>query len=171
MKGRTLILAILALVACWYFAIYFLATVGIRLQHSDFYPLWNGARAVLSGENPYGPEVTVQNQIAAYGTTADAIGEKNEQRFAYPVYATFPILPLALLSFRTANLLAFCLIAALVVLSVGWIRGSGTELPAYTSFSPSRAIRWSLACRSGSRPCCSSVSPSPASHCFSRDIC
>jgi hypothetical protein len=123
MKGRTAILAILALVVCWYFATYFLATVGVRLQHSDFYPLWNGGSAILHGENPYGNEVTVQNQIAAYGTTAEAIGEKNEQRFAYPVYATFPILPLALLSFPPANRIAFFLIAALVVLSVGWIRG------------------------------------------------
>ena len=123
MKGRTTILAILALVVCWYFATYFLATVGIRLQHSDFYPLWNGARAVVDGENPYGNEVTVENQIAAYGATAVAIGEKNEQRFAYPVYATFPILPLALVSFHAANRIAFFLITALVVLSVGWIRG------------------------------------------------
>lgn len=123
MKARTAILAISALALCWYFAIYFLTTVGIRLQHSDLYPLWNGARAVLTRNNPYARDVTVQNQIAAYGTTADAIGEKNEQRFAYPVYATFPILPLALLSFYTANRIAFCLIAALVVLSVGWIRG------------------------------------------------
>ena len=59
--------------------------------------------------------------------TAEAIGEKNEQRFAYPVYATFPVLPLALLNFRAANRIAFCLIAALLVLSVGWIRENGTE--------------------------------------------
>lgn len=122
MKGRSTILAIFALAVCWYFATYFLATVGVRLQHSDFYPLWNGARAVLNGENPYGNEVTVENQVAAYGATAAAIGEKNEQRFAYPVYATFPILPLALLSFHSANRMAFLLIAALVLLSVGWLR-------------------------------------------------
>jgi hypothetical protein len=127
MRTRTLVLAILALATCWYFAVYFLATVGVRLQHSDFYPLWNGARTVLSGNDPYGQDVTLQNQRAAYGTTAQAIGEKNQQRFAYPVYATFPIRPLALLSFRSANLIAFCLIAALVVLSVGWIRGKWDE--------------------------------------------
>ncbi len=123
MKARTTIPAIVALVVCWYFAGYFLATVGVRLQHSDFFPLWNGSRAIVHGENPYSHEVTIQDQIAAYGTTAEAIGEKNEQRFAYPVYATFPIMPLALLSFPLANRIVFCLIGALVVLSVGWIRG------------------------------------------------
>ena len=46
MKARTAILATLALGVCWYFAITFLSTVGIRLQHSDFYPLWNGAKAI-----------------------------------------------------------------------------------------------------------------------------
>ena len=115
--------AIIAFLVCWYFAVQFLSTVGVRLQHSDFYPLWNGTRAVLHGSNPYGQDVTLANQAAAYGTTAQSIGEKNEQRFAYPLYATFPIVPLALLDFGLANRLMFALIAVLLVASVGWIRG------------------------------------------------
>ena len=103
MKARSVILAVTSLFFCWYFAICFLATVGVRLRHSDFFPLWNGTRAVLRGQDPYGREVTLQNQTAAYGNTAEAIGEKNQQRFAYPVYATFPVVPLAILNFGAAT--------------------------------------------------------------------
>ena len=88
----------------------------------DFYPIWTASKAIMRHVNPYGPEVTEQDQIEAYGATAKALGKKDERRFAYPVYATFPLFPLGLLDFRTANEIALWLFAALTVLSVGWLR-------------------------------------------------
>ena len=45
----------------------------------------------MQGVNPYGPEVTEQNQIMYSGATAKALGSKTEWRFPYPIYATFPL--------------------------------------------------------------------------------
>lgn len=118
-----MIIAIACLLVSWYYAIGYLSTQGRKLQHSDFYPLWNGGTAIRQGISPYGQEVTKENQIAAYGTTADAIGEKNQQRFAYPLFAIFPLFPLCLLHFHVANELASWIMTGLALASVGWLRG------------------------------------------------
>src|SRR5208283_2241528 len=83
-------------------------------------------------------EVTEQNQTAVYGTTSKALGIAQEQRFSYPIFATFPIIPLGLLGFRTANEIVFWVFAALTALSVGWLRGrwdSTTALYSVLAFS------------------------------------
>ena len=77
----------------------------------------------MQGVNPYGPEVTEQNQIQTFGATAKALGINNEWRLPYPIYATFPLFPLGLLDFRTANEILLWLFAAFTALSVGWLRG------------------------------------------------
>ena len=126
MKTRTLILALVGLVASWYYALSLAALGGVGLKPglaNDYGPIWNVTRAILSGVDPYGPIVTEQNQIAEYGTTAKAIGEKNDQVFPYPVQAAFPFLPLGLLNFPIANAIIFCAFCTLVAFSVVSLRG------------------------------------------------
>ena len=126
MKPRTAILAGLCLAACWYYAICYSSAVHLGLKPGivvDFYPLWNGSRAILQRRDPYSLRVTEENEVAAYGATANAIGTQVEQRFVYPIHATFPVMPLGLLDFRTASEIAFWLFAVLTALSVGWLRG------------------------------------------------
>jgi hypothetical protein len=129
-KTGTLILAILCLLLSWHHANRFSSAVSVGLHagiasgsRSDLYPVWNGTRAILQGRNPYSVAVAEQNQIATYGNTASALHRVNQYWFAYPIFATFPIMPLALLKFRMANELAFWAFVALIVLSVKWCRG------------------------------------------------
>src|ERR1019366_3582426 len=133
-KPRTTILAIVCLAASWYYATSLSSMVRVGLKVGvvgDFYPIWTATRAIMRHVNPYGPEVSEQNQIQAYGATAKALGEKDEYRFAYPVYATFPLFPLDLLDFHTANEIALWLFAGLSALSVGWLRGKWDKTSAF----------------------------------------
>jgi hypothetical protein len=72
-----------------------------------YYILWGATRAIMEGVNPYGPEVTERNQIFYFGATAKSLGSSAEWRFPYPIYGTFPLFPLGLLDFRTANEIVF----------------------------------------------------------------
>ena len=137
MKTRTAVLVLLLLGVSWYYAVCYWSTYpnGIPLE---FYPFWNASRAILHHADPYSPQVTIQNQIALYGTTAETLGLENQQRFAYPVYAAIPLLPLGLLDFHTANNIAFWLFATFTALAVGWLRGKwnqGTVLYCLLTFS------------------------------------
>lgn len=126
MKPRTAILAVLCLATSWYYAISLSSTGGVALKPgavNDFFQVWNASRAILHHANPYGPEVTYQNQIAAYGAPPKAFGIKDDRRTPYPVPATFPLLLLGFLDFRAADKIALWLLVALTVLSVGWLRG------------------------------------------------
>jgi Glycosyltransferase family 87 len=90
----------------------------------DLYSPWFGSRALLLyRQNPYGPEVTHEIQMAFYGhdiVQSGAPGTRtiDEQRFAYPVYAVFLLAPLVRLSFETANDVVPVVLAAAVVTSV-----------------------------------------------------
>src|SRR5271165_5562764 len=121
MKPLSAAIALVCLVVSWYYvALYWSASDrGIPVE---FYPTWNASRAVLHHINPYSQDITEQNQIAAYGAAAASVGLENEQRFAYPVYAMLPLLPLALLPFTAANSILFIVYAVLTVLAVGWLR-------------------------------------------------
>jgi hypothetical protein len=133
MKPRTAILTVLCLAASWYYALTLLYTRGSNLNRggvTDFYIPWNASRVLLNHVDPYSPEVTKQNQIANFGATSQALGEKDERRFAYPIYATFPIMPLGLIDFGTANEITFWLLAVLALLSVGWLRGKWDKITA-----------------------------------------
>ena len=126
MRLRTLILVIGCLAISWYFVLGFLSgfcqgqKCGVVY---DFYPMWNASRALMRHVDPYGAEVTRENQIMSYGAEAKDLGLNNEQRFAYPLYATLPLFPLGWLSFETANQVALWLFAVLTALSIGWLRG------------------------------------------------
>lgn len=123
MKVLTAVLILFTLTVSWYYAAsYWSATErGIPVE---FYPFWNASRAILIHENPYGFEVTQQNQIAAYGRPSRTMDIDNQQRFAYPVSATLPLLPLGLIPFSAANNIVFVLFSILTGLAVGWLRKS-----------------------------------------------
>ncbi len=127
MKFLTAVLVALCLAFSWYYAHCIDARFGVGLkpgQVNDYFQLWNASRAILRQADPYGPEVTLQNQIAVYGTTAKALGMKIDRRLIYPIQATFPLLPLGWLEFHVADKIALCLMATLVALSIGWLRGA-----------------------------------------------
>ena len=122
----TVLAVVVCMLACWYYGVLYSSSVGLGVRRglaTDLFPVWNGARAVLHGIDPYSDEVTRQNEVTAYGATAREVGTTVEQRFAYPVYAVAPWLPFGLIPYSVANVIVFWLYAALVVLLVGWIRG------------------------------------------------
>jgi len=124
-KLRATAIALLCLAGSWYYALSIAARGGFAMKPgiiNDYYPLWNASRCILHRIDPYSPEVTEQNDIAANGVTAKVLGTPIRQRFAYPAYATFPVLPLGLFDSGTAKQVALWLFAALVALSVGWLR-------------------------------------------------
>lgn len=125
-KG-TALLALLLLVTSWYFAqsLVSMSRIGARQgAPNDFFQLWNAARALLQGSDPYGPEVTLRAQIAMYGMPAKAVdGQVYSVAFAYPLQGAFPALPLALMSFPIADKVALITFALIIALSVGWLRG------------------------------------------------
>jgi hypothetical protein len=106
-------LGLLCLAACSY-------SVWRDIANCDYYPLWNASRALLNGIDPYSPEITAQNR--AHATESRLANSKDEERFAYPLFATIPVLPLGLLPFRVADGTIFVLFIAIVISSVGWMR-------------------------------------------------
>lgn len=68
-----------------------------RGQRFDFYPRWVGARAALAGESPYSEEVTWRIQEGMFGRRLEPW--EDQQRFAYPAYVAWTLLPLWLLPF------------------------------------------------------------------------
>ncbi len=68
----------------------------------DFVPYWVGVREMLSGADPYTPEVTLKIQEALYGGPA---GVYDPMMFVYPAWASFIVLPLAFLPFKWAVIL------------------------------------------------------------------
>src|ERR1700749_2354348 len=125
MKTRNVILAIACLAASWYYGLSLASRGGIGLKlgfANDYFQVWNASKAILKHRDPYGPEITEQNQISTYGTTAAAVGDANIQVFPYPVQTAFPFLPLSLVAFRTADAIVLWALVILVALSVGWLR-------------------------------------------------
>jgi hypothetical protein len=104
----------------------------------DLYPRWLGARELLlHGRDPYGPEVTREIQIAAYGEALNGAPQslaKDEQRFAYPAYVVFLLAPTINLPFSVVRygfrLLLILLTAASVPL---WMRALSLRLERTTT--------------------------------------
>ena len=78
-----------------------------EMHYSDLYPRWYGSRELLlHGRDPYGPEVTHEIQLWAYGRPVDTIngtGPRDENRFAYPLYIAFLLAPTVRLPFATVQ--------------------------------------------------------------------
>lgn len=66
----------------------------------DFYWLWQGGRAILAGQNPYGSSTTEAIQWGVFGTTLPTT--QYQQVYAYPAYAAFVLLPFILVAFPLA---------------------------------------------------------------------
>jgi len=71
---------------------------------NDFYPRWRGTRALLlEGKDPYSEEVTLETQKGMCGRPAR--GNEDQVAFAYPLYVSLFILPLAFLPYPQAQAL------------------------------------------------------------------
>jgi hypothetical protein len=77
---------------------------GRYINPADFYPTWYATRTVMQSRDPYSAEVTRNIQTVIYGETDS---RRNEQRFAYPLFAVLPAIPLAFFSFPTVLQVCF----------------------------------------------------------------
>lgn len=89
----------------------------------DFVPFWVGVQQMLTGLNPYTPEVTLKIQEVIYGGPA---GDYDPMMFVYPAWLFIVILPFSLIPLKWAVLLygsALILLLFLILrnLSVVWI--------------------------------------------------
>jgi len=121
---------------------------GLKAQLWDLYPRWVGTRELLlHGQNPYGPEVSHEIQMAFYGHIIlqdyRDTGHKiiDEQRFAYPIYVVFLMAPTMYADFRDVQRWAPAVLALLAAISVpfaldtlGW-RLPWTAIAAITLFT------------------------------------
>jgi len=103
----------------------------------DLFPRWLGARELLlHGRDPYGPEVTREIQIAAYGQVLDGTQHslaKDEQRFAYPAYVVFLLAPTIDLPFPLVRGAFRLLLIALTGASVPlWLHALRLKMPRHT---------------------------------------
>lgn len=126
--AKLVVVAVL-LVAGWRYA--------LQVEHfsrgveADLYPSWHAARLVfIEHRSPYSEEAALAIQRGIYGRTVAEGGTpmRDEQRFAYPLFALFPIAPLALVSFATAQKAAFGVCVALVLATTWlWLKVMGVR--------------------------------------------
>lgn len=92
----------------------------------DLYSPWRGSQElILRHRDPYSPEVSRDLQLGYYGRIlSDAPGdEKDQQRFAYPVYVSFFLAPFVQLDFATIRIIFFWLLLVVTVASLPlWLR-------------------------------------------------
>lgn len=131
-----LFLAILAAASMWFYVQRVLIPYEIKdaAEHqrprgnlSDLYPRWLGARELwLHHRNPYADDVTKEIQQGYYGRALDPArpnDPKDEQRFAYPAYIVFLLVPFIHLPFSIVRIVFQWLLAALTATSVClWLR-------------------------------------------------
>jgi len=104
-RARMLLLTILVLATYLFLAYgaYSLFTSKVP-SGNDFYSRWRGTRALLlEGKDPYSEEVTLEIQRGMYGRPAR--GDEDQVAFAYPLYVSLFILPLAFLPYPQAQAL------------------------------------------------------------------
>jgi hypothetical protein len=94
---------------------------------TDLYPRWYGTRELLlHHRDPYGVEVSREIQIAYYGRALNpsvATDRLDQERFAYPLYVIFFMLPTVFLQFDTVRIIAWCFLAGVATVSVWfWLR-------------------------------------------------
>lgn len=87
-----------------------------RGQSFDLYSTWVGGRAVLSGQNPYGPEPTRLIQLGIYKKLIPP--PEYQHGFSLPAYITFVLLPFILLPFPCSVLLWISLQIPLFMLTL-----------------------------------------------------
>src|SRR5690242_7488771 len=91
---------------------------------ADMYPSWFGTREmIVNHRNPYGQEVTQDLQIAYYGHVLASDDQRNQQRFAYPVYIAFLFAPTVRMPFHIVQMIGFWVLALITAASVPlWLR-------------------------------------------------
>ena len=87
-----------------------------RGQAFDFYASWVGGRAVLAGQDPYGPEATRLIQLGIYKKIIPP--EEYQHGFALPAHTTFILLPFILLPFSWSILLWLALQIPLLLVTL-----------------------------------------------------
>jgi hypothetical protein len=127
---RTLAVAAVCLLSGCYFALV-IAPGALREKaptvQQGLFPEWLGVKEILQRRSPYRQEITDHIQVAIYGSTPP--GERvNQQRFAYPIYFGLLFLPLAIVPFSAARILAFAGCLASTIVSVRlWCRWRGWQ--------------------------------------------
>jgi Glycosyltransferase family 87 len=103
-----------------------------RRQKGDLYaPLRGTQELLLHGRNPYRPDVTRDIQIGYYGKPIEELNgkERDQQRFAYPVYVTFFLAPAVHLAFPAARTIFWWLLLAITIASVPlWLLLTGVRV-------------------------------------------
>src|SRR6266567_8446700 len=83
---------------------------------TDLYPRWYGTRELsLHRRDPYGVEVSREIQIAYYGRALNPslpADRLDQERFAYPLYVIFLMLPTVFMGFDTVRIVAWWFLAA-----------------------------------------------------------
>jgi len=104
-RARVLLLVILVLATYLFLAYWAYSLFTSQIPSgNDFYPRWRGTRALLlEGKDPYSEEVTLEIQRDMYGRPAR--GDEDQVAFAYPLYVSLFILPLAFLPYPQAQAL------------------------------------------------------------------
>ena len=82
----------------------------------DFYPRWEGSRAVLTGETPYSQEVSWKIQEAMFGRRQKP--DEIVQHYVYPATLTWLLLPFWLLPYQAATSLWLGLQLSLLLVSL-----------------------------------------------------
>ena len=141
-RGRTLI-ATLVCLFCFVGSCAYVVERSDRMEAekvrccyaAEAYAFWNGMRAITHGLDPYSDEVTRQNDIYYFGGDSGPLGFE-PQRFAYPVSATVPLLPLGRVTFRNASVVMLVTFGMLLCVGIACLRGSwDTKTVFYTAFA------------------------------------
>jgi hypothetical protein len=109
---------------CWYWSRITINVHASRATSSvlkpkvltDFYPSWYATRELLlRHEDPYGTQVNRNLEVAYYGKELDPLRpeeRQDQQRFVYPAYFIFFVIPLARLDFATARIIFWWVLLA-----------------------------------------------------------
>lgn len=118
---RNLAFAILALMSVLAGVAYRRYFYHYRVQ-SDIYLPWRAARAVFfERRDPYGRQQTSDSQLSFYGRELQpAESTLDQRRFAYPVYATFLLIPVIGLPLNIAEIFTLIALIGITVGSLFW---------------------------------------------------
>jgi len=91
-----------------------------RRVQSDIYLPWRAARAVFfERRNPYSNQLTSDSQLSFYGRELQpAESQLDQRRFAYPVYATFLLIPVMKLPLNKAETFTLLILIGITISSL-----------------------------------------------------
>jgi hypothetical protein len=94
-----------------------------EMHYSDIYPSWYGTRELLlHHRDPYGPEVSQEIQVWNYGRALRPGEQKNQLRFAYPLYIGFLLAPFVGLPFpQVVRIFRWILPVCALISALWWL--------------------------------------------------